>query len=180
MTFTSNSTGYNRSGNSPPQALRLARLTKAEQATVDQAIARAADAFFQTWVMQAQHCFANASALTLGDKSGLILYHEGYYARQHLDHAWNSIHGKIVDLTWALNIAHVRAECDAAFARYFRNDRRRNYELQATISRTRLCNILGSGGTLPNFVYAKENQKTFRAWNKKWKEDEALDAEVQS
>ena len=52
--------------------------------------------------MTPNHCFANASKLVLCDRSGELSYVEGFAMGQVMPvhHAWCSIGGKVIDLTW--------------------------------------------------------------------------------
>jgi hypothetical protein len=49
------------------------------------------------------HCFQNAQKLVLSDKTGTLVYCEGYALKAGLiplHHGWATIHGKVIDFTW--------------------------------------------------------------------------------
>lgn len=53
--------------------------------------------------LEVQQCFANAQMLVLSS-GGRLTYHEGYAQGSTgvpMHHAWASIHGKVIDLTWS-------------------------------------------------------------------------------
>lgn len=52
-----------------------------------------------------KECFYNAQLLAIHDVSGSLVYHEGWAFSGILpvQHAWVTIHDKVVDLTWRLN-----------------------------------------------------------------------------
>lgn len=69
---------------------------------------------------KAQHCFANAQRLVAKDMGKALKYHEGF-AVIHLvneltHHAWISINGKVVDVTWR---AAFKKKFSRARASYF-------------------------------------------------------------
>lgn len=73
-----------------------ARLTHDESRIVDAALDSAGEPAFKA-------CYANAQGLVVADKTGTIRYHEGYAfsdAGLVAAHAWASINGKVLDLTW--------------------------------------------------------------------------------
>lgn len=51
---------------------------------------------------EAKQCFANAARLVLADDTNTLEYTEGFAQGSVMPcaHAWASIHGKVVDLTW--------------------------------------------------------------------------------
>jgi hypothetical protein len=50
-----------------------------------------------------KQCFSNAQRLAVAEGGNRIKYHEGYGAFQFpILHAWNTIDGKLIDVTWEL------------------------------------------------------------------------------
>lgn len=73
-----------------------ARLTRDESCIVVDALDMAGEPAFRA-------CYANAQRLVVADETGTIRYHEGYaFSDSGLvaAHAWASIKGKVLDLTW--------------------------------------------------------------------------------
>ncbi len=52
---------------------------------------------------QPNHCYRNAQAIVLADETATLTYYEGFAADDVglvAAHAWASIHGKVIDVTW--------------------------------------------------------------------------------
>jgi hypothetical protein len=74
------------------------------------------------WRPKAQCCFQNAQTLATRYHTGRIKYHEGVIITGDLpvplDHAWNSINGKLVDVTLAANNRKFKREAKKAGEEY--------------------------------------------------------------
>jgi len=84
--------------------MKSAALTEEELEIVMEAVRRAES---QGFVREIKQCFSNAQLIVLHDDSDELIYHEGYAMGRvgiPVHHAWFTINGKVVDLTWKLKL----------------------------------------------------------------------------